>query len=160
MGRHKAQCTGAMLRSTGVGFFLACCPGRPPATTFVADDLERVSKHPARFRQRAPSRGVAAPEGANELLRAAASVASSPSACRWVPPSPSSSAVSRCTASSRDPTSFETKPAVRLGSHSQHVHGNVILLVIDSAPRRHVGKDRLIPFPYNTGALSSFSSPS
>ena len=60
------QCIGAMLRSTGIGFFLGLLPGCAPAvTTFVADDVEkRVSKHPERFGKGAIE-GVAAPEGAN-----------------------------------------------------------------------------------------------
>jgi putative tricarboxylic transport membrane protein len=60
------RCWGAMLRSTGVGFFLGLLPGCAPAvTTFVAYDLEkRVSKHPERFGKGAIE-GVAAPEGAN-----------------------------------------------------------------------------------------------
>jgi putative tricarboxylic transport membrane protein len=60
------QCWGAMLRSTGVGFFLGLLPGCAPAvTTFVAYDIEkRVSKHPEKFGHGAIE-GVAAPEGAN-----------------------------------------------------------------------------------------------
>ncbi len=60
------QCIGAMLRSTGIGFFLGLLPGCAPAvTTFVAYDVEkRVSKHPERFGKGAIE-GVAAPEGAN-----------------------------------------------------------------------------------------------
>src|SRR5512136_1880692 len=60
------QCWGAMLRSTGIGFFLGLLPGCAPAvTTFVAYDVEkRVSKHPERFGKGAME-GVAAPEGAN-----------------------------------------------------------------------------------------------
>ena len=51
------QCLGAMLRSTGIGFFLGLLPGCAPAvTTFVAYDVEkRVSKHPEDS-DRAPSR--------------------------------------------------------------------------------------------------------
>jgi putative tricarboxylic transport membrane protein len=60
------QCMGAMLRSTGIGFFLGLLPGCAPAvTTFIAYDVEkRVSKHPERFGKGAIE-GVAAPEGAN-----------------------------------------------------------------------------------------------
>ncbi len=60
------QCIGAMLRSTGIGFFLGLLPGCAPAvTTFIAYDVEkRVSKHPERFGKGAIE-GVAAPEGAN-----------------------------------------------------------------------------------------------
>ena len=60
------QSFGAMIRSTGVGFFLGLLPGCAPAvTTFVAYDLEkRISKTPERFGHGAIE-GVAAPEGAN-----------------------------------------------------------------------------------------------
>ena len=66
------QCWGAMLRSTGVGFFLGLLPGcAPSVTTFVAYDLEkRVSKHPERFGKGAIE-GVAAPEGANNATSSA-----------------------------------------------------------------------------------------
>ncbi len=60
------QSWGAMLRSSGIGFFLGLLPGCAPAvTTFVAYDVEkRLSKHPERFGKGAVE-GVAAPEGAN-----------------------------------------------------------------------------------------------
>jgi putative tricarboxylic transport membrane protein len=66
------QCTGAMVRSTAVGFFLGLLPGcAPSVTTFVAYDLEkRVSKHPERFGKGAIE-GVAAPEGANNATSTA-----------------------------------------------------------------------------------------
>ncbi len=61
------RCWGAMLRSTGVGFFMGLLPGCAPAvTTFVAYDLEkRVSKHPEQFGHGAIE-GVAAPEGSKQ----------------------------------------------------------------------------------------------
>lgn len=57
---------GAMVRSSGIGFFLGLLPGCSPAvTTFVAYDVEkRVSRHPERF-GRGAIEGVAAAEGAN-----------------------------------------------------------------------------------------------
>jgi putative tricarboxylic transport membrane protein len=66
------QCTGAMLRSTGVGFFLGLLPGcAPSVTTFVAYDLEkRVARDPDRFGKGAIE-GVAAPEGANNATSTA-----------------------------------------------------------------------------------------
>jgi putative tricarboxylic transport membrane protein len=66
------QCIGAMLRSSGVGFFLGLLPGcAPSVTTFVAYDLEkRLSKHPERF-GRGAIEGVAAPEGANNATSSA-----------------------------------------------------------------------------------------
>ncbi|MHB8992284.1 MAG: tripartite tricarboxylate transporter permease, partial [Chloroflexota bacterium] len=64
--RDLKRCSGAMLRSSGVGFFMGLLPGCSPAvTTFVAYDIEkRVSKHPERFGT-GVLEGVAAPEGAN-----------------------------------------------------------------------------------------------
>src|SRR5512144_550267 len=60
------QCAGAMVRSSGIGFFLGLLPGCAPAvTTFIAYDVEkRFSKTPERFGKGAIE-GVAAPEGAN-----------------------------------------------------------------------------------------------
>jgi putative tricarboxylic transport membrane protein len=60
------DCRGAILRASGIGFFLGLLPGFSPAvTTFLAYDLERrVSPHGARFGQGAIA-GVAAAEGAN-----------------------------------------------------------------------------------------------
>ncbi len=66
------RCWGAMLRSTGVGFFMGLLPGCAPAvTTFVAYDVEkRWSKHPEEF-GRGALEGVAAPEGANNATSSA-----------------------------------------------------------------------------------------
>ena len=66
------QCIGAMLRSTGIGFFMGLLPGcAPSVTTFVAYDVEkRISKHPERFGKGAIE-GVAAPEGANNATSSA-----------------------------------------------------------------------------------------
>lgn len=57
---------GAMLRSSGIGFFLGLLPGCSPAvTTFIAYDVEkRISRTPERFGKGAIE-GVAAPEAAN-----------------------------------------------------------------------------------------------
>jgi putative tricarboxylic transport membrane protein len=66
------RCTGPMLRSTGVGFFLGLLPGcAPSVTTFVAYDLEkRLARDPDRFGKGAIE-GVAAPEGANNATSTA-----------------------------------------------------------------------------------------
>jgi putative tricarboxylic transport membrane protein len=60
------DCRGAIVRASGVGFFLGLLPGFSPAvTTFLAYDLERrVSPSRARFGHGAIE-GVAAAEGAN-----------------------------------------------------------------------------------------------
>ncbi len=62
----------AMVRSSGIGFFLGLLPGvTPSVTTFVAYDVEkRFSKHPERFGKGAID-GVAAPEGANNATSTA-----------------------------------------------------------------------------------------
>jgi len=62
----------AMVRSSGVGFFLGLLPGvTPSVTTFVAYDIEkRMSKTPERFGKGAIE-GVAAPEGANNATSTA-----------------------------------------------------------------------------------------
>jgi len=59
-------CVGAMLRATGVGFFLGLLPGcTPGAISFISYDVEkRWSRTPERFGHGAIE-GVAAPEGAN-----------------------------------------------------------------------------------------------
>lgn len=60
------ECTGAILRATGIGFFLGILPGcTPSAISFISYDLEkRVSKYKNLFGKGA-IQGVAAPEGAN-----------------------------------------------------------------------------------------------
>ncbi len=60
------QSMGAILRSTGVGFFLGCLPGCSPAlVTFMSYDLEKkFSKNRSSFGKGAIE-GVAAPEAAN-----------------------------------------------------------------------------------------------
>ena len=62
----------AMVRSSGIGFFLGLLPGvTPSVTTFVAYDVEkRMSKTPERFGKGAIE-GVAAPEGANNATSTA-----------------------------------------------------------------------------------------
>lgn len=66
------QSMGAMIRSSGIGFFLGLLPGvTPSVTTFVAYDVEkRLSKTPERFGKGAIE-GVAAPEGANNATSTA-----------------------------------------------------------------------------------------
>ncbi|MCU0562377.1 MAG: tripartite tricarboxylate transporter permease, partial [Desulfobacterales bacterium] len=66
------NCTGAMLRSSTVGFLLGLLPGcAPSVTSFVAYDLEkRVSKHPERFGHGAMD-GLAATEGSNNATSTA-----------------------------------------------------------------------------------------
>jgi putative tricarboxylic transport membrane protein len=62
----------AMLRGTGIGFFLGLLPGcTPGVTVFMAYDAERrLSRHPERFGKGAIE-GVAAPESANNATSSA-----------------------------------------------------------------------------------------
>jgi putative tricarboxylic transport membrane protein len=62
----------AILRGTGIGFFLGVLPGcAPSVTTFLAYDAEkRLAKDPRRFGQGALE-GVAAPESANNATSSA-----------------------------------------------------------------------------------------
>src|SRR5262245_43475049 len=62
----------AILRGTGIGFFLGLLPGcAPGVTVFMAYDAERrISRHPERFGKGAIE-GVAAPESANNATSSA-----------------------------------------------------------------------------------------
>ncbi|MDO9228806.1 MAG: tripartite tricarboxylate transporter permease [Syntrophales bacterium] len=66
------QCTGAMLRSSTVGFLLGLLPGcAPSVTSFVAYDVEkRFSKHPELFSHGAMD-GLAATEASNNATSTA-----------------------------------------------------------------------------------------
>jgi putative tricarboxylic transport membrane protein len=80
------QCSGAIIRSSFIGFFLGCLPGcSPGAVTFLAYDLEkRVSKNRENFGAGAIE-GVAAPEGANNATTSGGFV---PLLTLGIPPSP------------------------------------------------------------------------
>src|SRR3990170_483021 len=62
----------AILRGTGIGFFLGLLPGcAPGVTVFMAYDAERrIAKHPERF-GRGAIEGVASPESANNATSSA-----------------------------------------------------------------------------------------
>jgi putative tricarboxylic transport membrane protein len=66
------QCLPAILRGTGIGFFLGLLPGCAPSiTVFVAYDAEKkVARRPERFGSGALE-GVAAPESANNATSSA-----------------------------------------------------------------------------------------
>lgn len=80
------QCSGAILRSSIIGFFLGCLPGcSPGAVTFLAYDLEKkISKNRENFGKGAIE-GVAAPEGANNATTSGGFV---PLLTLGIPPSP------------------------------------------------------------------------
>jgi putative tricarboxylic transport membrane protein len=66
------QCLPAILRGTGIGFFLGLLPGCAPSiTVFVAYDAEKkLARQPERF-GRGALEGVAAPESANNATSSA-----------------------------------------------------------------------------------------
>jgi putative tricarboxylic transport membrane protein len=84
--RELKQCSGAVLRSSLIGFFLGCLPGcSPGAVTFLAYDVEkRISKNRENFGKGAIE-GVAAPEGANNATTSGGFV---PLLTLGIPPSP------------------------------------------------------------------------
>ena len=142
------QCIGAMLRSTGVGFFLGLLPGcAPSVTTFVAYDLEkRVSKHPERFGHGAIE-GVAAPEGANNATSSAGFV---PLFSFGLPTAPSMAVLLgglMMYGLQPGPMLFKQNPTVRMGSHRQHVYRERHAARVESPAGRDVGRIAIIPFP-------------
>ena len=126
------QCTGAMLRSTGVGFFLGLLPGvTPSVTTFVAYDLEkRISKHPERFGKGAIE-GVAAPEGANNATSSAGFV---PLFSFGIPTAPSMAVLLgglMMYGLQPGPMLFKTNPEFVWAVIASMYIGNVMLLVLN-----------------------------
>ena len=84
--KELRECAGAILRSSGVGFFLGILPGcTPGAISFISYDLERrVSKNKDQFGKGA-IQGVAAPEGANNATTSGGFV---PLLALGIPPTP------------------------------------------------------------------------
>ncbi len=70
--RPSQQSLPAILRGTGIGFFLGLLPGcAPSVTAFIAYDVEKkLARQPERFGQGAIE-GVAAPEAANNATSSA-----------------------------------------------------------------------------------------
>ena len=134
------QCIGAMLRSTGIGFFMGLLPGcAPSVTTFVAYDVEkRISKHPERFGKGAIE-GVAAPEGANNATSSAGFV---PLFSFGLPTAPSMAVLLgglMMYGLQPGPMLFKAKPPVCMGCHCQHVHRKRHVSRFKSPAGRHVG---------------------
>jgi putative tricarboxylic transport membrane protein len=126
------QCTGTMIRSTIVGFFLGLLPGcAPSVTTFVAYDLEkRVSKHPERFGHGAIE-GVAAPEGANNATSTAGFV---PLFSFGLPTAPSMAVMLgglMMYGLQPGPMLFQTNPQFVWAVIASMYIGNVMLLVLN-----------------------------
>src|SRR5512136_619215 len=142
------QCTGAMLRSTGVGFFLGLLPGvTPSVTTFVAYDLEkRVSKHPERFGKGAIE-GVAAPEGANNATSSAGFV---PLFSFGIPTAPSMAVLLgglMMYGLQPGPMLFKENPEFVWAVIASMYIGNVILLILNLPLVGWWARIALIPFP-------------
>ncbi len=142
------QCIGAMLRSTGVGFFLGLLPGcAPSVTTFVAYDLEkRVSKHPERFGHGAIE-GVAAPEGANNATSSAGFV---PLFSFGLPTAPSMAVLLgglMMYGLQPGPMLFKQNPQFVWAVIASMYIGNVMLLVLNLPLVGMWARIAIIPFP-------------
>ncbi|MFZ2446845.1 MAG: tripartite tricarboxylate transporter permease [Syntrophobacteraceae bacterium] len=142
------QCTGAMLRSTGVGFFLGLLPGcAPSVTTFVAYDLEkRISKDPSRFGKGAIE-GVAAPEGANNATSTAGFV---PLFSFGLPTAPSMAVLLgglMMYGLQPGPMLFKTNPQFVWAVIASMYIGNVMLLVLNLPLVGLWARIAIIPFP-------------
>ncbi|MCX5818866.1 MAG: tripartite tricarboxylate transporter permease [Deltaproteobacteria bacterium] len=152
------QCTGAMIRSTGVGFFLGLLPGcAPSVTTFVAYDLEkRVSKHPERFGHGAIE-GVAAPEGANNATSTAGFI---PLFSFGLPTAPSMAVLLgglMMYGLQPGPMLFKQNPEFVWAVIASMYIGNVMLLVLNLPLVGMWAKIAVIPF-YILGPLIIFFS--
>ena len=142
------QCIGAMLRSTGVGFFLGLLPGcAPSVTTFVAYDLEkRVSKHPERFGHGAIE-GVAAPEGANNATSSAGFV---PLFSFGLPTAPSMAVLLgglMMYGLQPGPMLFKQNPQFVWAVIASMYVGNIMLLVLNLPLVGMWARIAIIPFP-------------
>jgi len=142
------QCIGAMLRSTGIGFFLGLLPGCAPAvTTFVAYDVEkRVSKHPERFGHGAIE-GVAAPEGANNATTSGGFV---PLFAFGLPTGPALAVLLgglTMYGLQPGPMLFKENPQFVWAVIASMYIGNVILLVLNLPLVGWWARIALIPFP-------------
>lgn len=142
------RCIGAMLRSTGVGFFLGLLPGCAPAvTTFVAYDIEkRVSKHPEEFGKGAIE-GVAAPEGANNATTSGGFV---PLFAFGLPTGPALAVLLgglMMYGLQPGPMLFKQNPQFVWAVIASMYIGNVILLVLNLPLVGMWARIALIPFP-------------
>lgn len=142
------RCTGAMLRSTGVGFFLGLLPGcAPSVTTFVAYDLEkRVAKEPDRF-GRGAIEGVAAPEGANNATSTAGFV---PLFSFGLPTAPSMAVLLgglMMYGLQPGPMLFKTNPQFVWAVIASMYIGNVMLLVLNLPLVGLWARIAVVPFP-------------
>jgi putative tricarboxylic transport membrane protein len=142
------QCFGAMLRSSGIGFFLGLLPGCAPAvTTFIAYDVEkRVSKTPERFGKGAIE-GVAAPEGANNATSSGGFV---PLFAFGLPTGPALAVLLgglMMYGLQPGPMLFQQNPKFVWAVIASMYIGNVILLVLNLPLVGFWARIALIPFP-------------
>jgi len=142
------QCFGAMLRSTGIGFFLGLLPGCAPAvTTFIAYDVEkRFSKTPERFGKGAIE-GVAAPEGANNATTSGGFV---PLFAFGLPTGPALAVLLgglMMYGLQPGPMLFQQNPKFVWAVIASMYIGNVILLVLNLPLVGFWARIALIPFP-------------
>ncbi|MGZ8459281.1 MAG: tripartite tricarboxylate transporter permease [Candidatus Deferrimicrobiaceae bacterium] len=142
------QCFGAMLRSSGIGFFLGLLPGCAPAvTTFIAYDVEkRVSKTPERFGKGAIE-GVAAPEGANNATTSGGFV---PLFAFGLPTGPALAVLLgglMMYGLQPGPMLFQQNPKFVWAVIASMYIGNVILLVLNLPLVGFWARIALIPFP-------------
>jgi TctA family transporter len=142
------QCAGAMLRSSGIGFFLGLLPGCAPAvTTFIAYDVEkRFSKTPERFGKGAIE-GVAAPEGANNATSSGGFV---PFFAFGLPTGPALAVLLgglMLYGLQPGPMLFQTNPKFVWAVIASMYVGNVILLVLNLPLVGFWTRIALIPFP-------------
>jgi putative tricarboxylic transport membrane protein len=142
------KCIGAMLRSTGIGFFLGLLPGCAPAvTTFIAYDVEkRVSKHPEQFGHGAIE-GVAAPEGANNATTSGGFV---PLFAFGLPTGPALAVLLgglMMYGLQPGPMLFQQNPQFVWAVIASMYIGNVILLVLNLPLVGMWARIALIPFP-------------
>ncbi len=142
------RCTGAMLRSTGVGFFLGLLPGcAPSVTTFVAYDLEkRIAREPDRFGKGAIE-GVAAPEGANNATSTAGFV---PLFSFGLPTAPSMAVLLgglMMYGLQPGPMLFKTNPQFVWAVIASMYIGNVMLLVLNLPLVGLWARIAVVPFP-------------
>ncbi len=142
------RCTGAMLRSTGVGFFLGLLPGcAPSVTTFVAYDLEkRIAKDPSRFGKGAIE-GVAAPEGANNATSTAGFV---PLFSFGLPTAPSMAVLLgglMMYGLQPGPMLFKNNPQFVWAVIASMYIGNVMLLVLNLPLVGLWARIAIVPFP-------------
>ena len=142
------RCTGPMLRSTGVGFFLGLLPGcAPSVTTFVAYDLEkRIAKDPDRFGKGAIE-GVAAPEGANNATSTAGFV---PLFSFGLPTAPSMAVLLgglMMYGLQPGPMLFKNNPQFVWAVIASMYIGNVMLLVLNLPLVGIWARIAIVPFP-------------